>query len=138
MSSNRTPAIFVGFGEGFLAPIVELVVGVLIGATLLVSETVSSATGTANIPNNIGLTFTIIASVDIIRNIIISFSHSQFAIGNIAGNICGLFLFYGSISVVSPESANSSVFWTIIMLISLIIGVFLTVWKLRQEQDTHY
>jgi hypothetical protein len=136
--SNRTPAIIVGFGEGFFAPIVELLVGVLIGATLLVSDTVSSATGAANISNNIALTFTIIASVDILRNIIISFSHSQFAVGNIAGNICGLFLFYGSISVISPESVNSSIFWTIIMLISLIIGIFITVWKLRQEQNTYY
>jgi hypothetical protein len=136
--SNRTPAFIVGFGEGLFAPIVELLVGVLIGATLLVSDTVSSATGAANISNNIALTFTIIASVDILRNIIISFSHSQFAVGNIAGNICGLFLFYGSISVISPESVNSSIFWTIIMLISLIIGIFITVWKLRQEQNTYY
>lgn len=135
---RKTPAIILGFAEGFLAPVIELVVGIMIGATLLISDTMSSTTGTSSLSNYITLIFTIIACVDILRNIIISLSHTQFAIGNVAGNIVGLFIFYGAIHVVSLESANSSLFWTIVMLLSLIIGTCLTTWKARREQDSYY
>ncbi len=130
--SNQTP-ILAGFVEGLFAPVIELVVGVMIGAVLFVSDTMSSVAGTPSMSNTIALTFTLIAIVDIIRNIVVSFLHSQFAIGNVAGNILGLFIFYSAISTVSPESANSSVFWTAIMLVSLIIGIVATAWKASQE-----
>lgn len=136
--SKRTPAIVAGFAEGFLAPVVELLAGILIGASLLISDTMSSATGTPSLSNNLTLIFTIIACVDILRNIFVSFSHTQFAIGNVAGNVFGLFVFYGAIGVVSPESANSSLFWTIVMLVSLIIGIIVTVWKTGSEQSSYY
>ena len=133
--SNRTPAMFAGFVEGLFAPVIELVVGVLISATLFISDAMSSASGTPSMSNNIALAFTLIATVDIIRNLIISYTHSQFALGNIIGNICGLFLFYGAINAVSPESANSSLLWTIVMLASLILGIFVTIWKAYHEQS---
>jgi len=136
--SRKTPAIILGFVEGFLAPVFELVIGILIGASLLVSSSMSSATGTPSLSNYISLIFTIIAGVDILRNIFASLMHTQFAIGNVVGNVFGLFIFYGAIHVVSPESANSSMFWTIVMLFSLIIGICLTVWKARSEQGSYY
>lgn len=136
--SNRPPAIIAGFTEGLFAPVVELVVGFMIGAVLLVSDTMSSATGTPNMSNSLNLVFIVISIVDILRNIFVSLSHSQFALGNVAGNVVGLFIFYGAISTVSPESANSSLLWTIVLLISLIVGIALTVWKARQENNGYF
>jgi len=136
--SRKTPAIVLGFAEGFLAPVIELVAGIMIGAFLLVSSSIGAATGIPSLSNYTSLIFTTIACVDILRNIFASLMHAQFAIGNVVGNVFGLLIFYGAIRVISPESANSSIFWTIVMLLSLIIGICLTFWKTRSEQNDYY
>lgn len=136
--SRKPPAIITGFTEGLLAPVVELIMGFMVGAMLLVSDAVSSIAGMPNPSNSLNLIFTAIVLVDFLRNILVSLSHNQFAIGNVAGNIFGLFLFYGAIASVSPESANSSLIWTIAMLFSLIVGIALTIWKARIEEQTYY
>ena len=104
----------------------------------LCSMGLRSTTGGPSASNYLALIFTIIVTVDILRNIISSLSHTQFAVGNVIGNIFGLFVFYGAISVVSPESANSSLFWTIVMFVSLIVGILLTLWKVKSEQGSYY
>lgn len=130
---GSVPRFVGGLIEGFFAPVVELVVGVLIGASITISDTMSSATGTQNVSPNISLIFTVIAVVDILRNIISCLFHTQWAIGNVIGNIFGLFVFYNAISFVSPESADSALFWTIVMTASLVIGVVITIWQKSRE-----
>ncbi len=138
ITRRSTPSPFIaGFAEGFFSPVLELVFGILIGAALTVGEEASSATGTLNPLPNFTLIFTVVSVIDIIRNIGSSLAHSSLAMGNVVGNIFGLFIFYGAISAVSQESATSSVFWTAIMAISLVAGIILTVWKRSQEKRVY-
>jgi hypothetical protein len=120
MSSSDYPPIVAGFVEGLLAPIFELVFCVLVTAL----NAVSSATGSPNL----ALFVALLSIMDIVRNIALGLSHSQFAIGNAVGNVFGLFLFYGAISSVSNEAANNSLLLTVILVVSLVIGIVITFW----------
>jgi hypothetical protein len=124
---SKTPPIVLGFAEGLIAPVVELVIGVWVTAL----TAIGSAMGTPNVTGFIAL-FSI---VDVLRNIIACLLHTQFAIGNVIGNIFGIFLFYGSISSLSSEAANSSLLLTIILTISLIVGVCITIWRSRNSDS---
>jgi hypothetical protein len=124
---NNYPPIVAGFIEGLFAPVVELVVGVII--TSLTAA--SSAMGALNMTGLIAL----ISIVDILRNILSCLLHTQFAIGNVMGNIFGIVFFYGAISYVSSEAANSSLLLTIILAISLLVGVVITIWRRSEESS---
>jgi len=118
---NNYPPVVGGFIEGLLAPIIELVIDVFVTGL----NSISSAAGAANV-----FWFIVLFSIiDLLRNVIACSLHTQFAIGNIFGNIFGIFLFYEAIGAVSSEAANYSLPLTIILAISLITGVFITVWR---------
>jgi hypothetical protein len=126
MSENNQPLNFVlGFAEGLFSPVVELVVGILVGVGVVIASALSSA-GAPNMAGYITLIFVVVVLVDILRNIISSFRHSAFAFGNVVGDVFGLVIFYQAIRFVSPESADYSLFWTGVMVVSLIIGCVVT------------
>jgi uncharacterized membrane protein YdjX (TVP38/TMEM64 family) len=78
----------------------------------------------------------LISIVDFVRNILLGLSASQFALGNLIGNIFGIVLFYGLISSVSSEAANYSLLLTIILAISWGVGAYL--WLLRRRNNDSY
>ncbi len=113
------PPIILGFIEGLMAPILE----VLIVMLLLVGSLIQQATN-VNSPN-IPLMASIFLIVDFVRNIIIGLSRSQFAVGNAIGNFLGLWLFLGVIGSVSPEAATNSILLAVALFFSLGISVYL-------------
>jgi hypothetical protein len=121
------PPIIEGFTEGLFAPLFELIVDVFVTAL----NSISSATGASSMVWFIAL-FSI---MDVLRNAVVCYFHSQFAIGNVFGNILGILLFYGAIKTVSPEAATSSLLLTIILVISLIIGIFVTAWRAASTEE---
>jgi hypothetical protein len=125
---SNTPPIVAGFIEGLLAPLSELLIGIIITAL----NAVNSAMGSPNLSGFIAL----ISIVDFVRNILLGLSASQFALGNLIGNIFGIVLFYGLISSVSSEAANYSMLLTIILAISWGVGAYL--WLLRRRNNDSY
>lgn len=124
---NDYPPIVAGFIEGSFAPVVELVVGVMITSL----TAVSSAMGA---PNMVGL-IALVSIVDILRNTLSRLLHTQFAMENVIGNIFGIVFFYSAIGYVSPEAANSSLLLTMILAISLLVGVIITIWRRSKESS---
>ncbi|MGA2681855.1 MAG: hypothetical protein ABSF44_08660 [Candidatus Bathyarchaeia archaeon] len=130
---NRTPPIVIGFAEGLLAPIFELVISILVASAIAIN----SATGSPNLTWVISLFFL----MDFARNVISCLLHTQYAIGHVAGSIFGIILFYGAISFVSREVANSSLLITIILIVSLFVGVCIAVWqgiRNNRNSETRY
>jgi hypothetical protein len=124
-NGTNTPPIIAGFIEGLLAPVVELIIAVMVTAL----NAVNSATGSPDITWFIAL-FSI---MEILRSIFACILHTEFAIGNVIGNVFGIIIFYGAVSTISSEAANSSLLLTIILIISLILGIFLTIWRNRDN-----
>lgn len=118
MSNSDAPPIVAGFFEGLFAPVLEVIFDVILTAF----SKVSSTTGAW-----IVLFAVLLFVMDIVRNVLLGLKHNQFAIGNLAGNICGLFLFYGTISSISSEAANNSILLTAILASSLVIGIIIYV-----------
>jgi flagellar biosynthesis protein FliR len=120
---GKTPLIIVGFGEGLVGPVVELMISGLITAVVAVS----SATGAPNMTWFFGL----FATADLVRNIVGCILHTQYAIGHVAGSIFGIAICYGGISLINKEVADSSLLTVVILTVSLVIGIIVGVlrWK---------
>jgi hypothetical protein len=114
-SGGKTPLIAVGFSEGLVAPIVELVISALATAV----SAVSSATGSPNLM----WFFVVFATMDLLRNVVGCLLHTQYAIGHVAGSLIGIVICYSSISLINSEIANSSLTTTIILTLCLTVGV---------------
>lgn len=128
MSENRTPPIIAGFIEGLMLPVVELMLTVLFLAGIKVVETANEDS------SFLILTFIILGIADFARNILIGISTNQFATGSFIGNVFGLILFYSAISSVSQEAATQSVLLTIVLGISLGVGVYLRYFRPRESE----
>jgi hypothetical protein len=126
---SNTPPIVAGFIEGLLAPLVELVSGVMVTAL----NAVGSAMGSTNLSGFVAL----ISIADFVRNILLGLSASQFALGNLIGNILGIVLFYGSINSVSSEAANYSLLLAVILTISWVVGACLWLLRRRNNEDNY-
>ena len=127
MSSANYPPIVGGFIEGLLAPFIELIIVVFATAV----NSISSASGAINML----WFFALFSIIDLLRNVLLCWLFTQFAKGNVIGNILGIFLFYEAINSVSPEAANYSLALTIILTFSLITGVFITAWRYIGDQN---
>jgi hypothetical protein len=66
----------------------------------------------------------IIIVIDFARNILIGLSHSQFALGNVVGNILGIIIFFPALSNTSPAVAGHSVLLAIALVASYGIGIY--------------
>jgi hypothetical protein len=126
--SRETSPYIVGFFEGLLSPVLELVIGTMISAMITAVNTLSTATGAPNLSWAIGLA----SLFDFLRNILSNYAHPELATGNVVGNIFGLFLFYSAISQVSSGDANSIVLSVIILTTSWIVGVY--VWWVQRRK----
>lgn len=84
--NNKEPPIIAGFIEGLLAPVFELLFCVVITALNAVSSTMGS-------PNLLGFV-ALLSIIDVVRNIGLGLSKSQFATGHLIGSIFGILLFF--------------------------------------------
>jgi hypothetical protein len=116
---NDTPPIVAGFIEGLLAPILELF------SALILSAAQSSSTSFFS-TGIIASDALVLLLVDFTRNVIIGSSRSQFAVGNIVGNVFGLLIFGGVVLQDSGEAIVESVFLTAALLVSFLLSVYLT------------
>ena len=116
-----------GFIEGLLAPVLELIFGVLVTAL----NSISPATGASSMVWFIAL----FAIIDILRNVVACYFRAKFALGNVFGDILGILLLYWAIKKVSPEASTSSLPLTIILIISLIMGVFVGSWRMASTTE---
>ena len=120
------PRSFVsGIVEGMVAPLLELLSSLLFSASLKVSESASGPTW------YLGTIVVIVIIADFVRNVLLGVSRSQFALGNIFGNIAGLFIFFGVINSISKEAASESLLLTIALIASYGLGVYIY-WRRRQ------
>ncbi len=115
--------------SGFFNPVIELCIGTMIGALIIVGESLASSTGAPNLLSNIPLILTLTSIVDYVKDIYRAFKHTELAVGNVIGNVLGLFIFYGAINAASPESAIASLIWIIVMIISLFVRCIIAVWQ---------
>lgn len=106
-SRGKTPIIIVGFGEGLVSPVIELLISGLITAF----SAVSSATGAPNLT----WFFVVFATIDLLRNIAGCLLHTQYAIGHVVGSIFGIAICYSSINLINREVASSSLLTTLVM-----------------------
>jgi len=121
------PRIVSGFIEGLLSPVLELIFGVFVTAL----NSISSSAAASSMVGFIAL----FSVMDVLRNVLACYFHSQFAIGNVLGNVLGILLFYGAIKTISPEAATSSLPLTIILIISLIMGIFVASWRMASTTE---
>lgn len=115
----NTPPIIAGFVEGLLAPVSELIAAVLLTAGFQISQTTGGSS------SFLALGAAIFLAIDFIRNIALGLSHSQFAIGSVAGNIFGIWIFYTAVASISQDAATESLLLTLALVISFIVGLVL-------------
>jgi hypothetical protein len=114
---QSAPAFIAGFVEGLLAPVFELVVVVILSAFAQAGQGLS--TGAPPFYLFLALLFII----DLVRSVAIGLSHSEFAVGNVIGNVFGIYIFYSSLSTVSAQAANDSLIFTVAMVVSFVLGL---------------
>ena len=66
-----------------------------------------------------------ILTIDLIKNIGIGISRSDFAKGNLLGDLIGLLIFLQTISIIFPEAADESVIMTVVLFLSLVLSAVL-------------
>ena len=119
MSNRGDPPFIVGLGQGIVAPLLELVASVILSASFKISENLGGS------PWYLFAIVAIVVIVDFVRNILLGLSHSEFALGNLIGNIIGIILFYAAISSISQEAATQSILLLVALVGSYIVGVIL-------------
>jgi hypothetical protein len=119
--TENNPPIFLGFSEGLLMPITELISVTIISSFTLVSHGI----GISSFEFSLLLVGLVI--FDFARNIAIGLTHSQFATGNAIGAIFGIAIFYSSINLISPEAATDSLLLTVALVVSLAIGMIVAI-----------
>ncbi len=112
--------IIAGFVQGISLPVIEMIVAALVSAGTLffAQETVGSF-------STLLLTFMILLTFDLIRNVSIALFSPQLAKGNIIGNVLGILIFYASVNSISQEAAIVSLLFTSVFAASLIIGIII-------------
>ena len=111
-----------GLGQGIVAPLFELIGSIMISASLKAAESVEGTSG------YITSMIVIVTLADFARNILLGFSRTQFALGNLVGNIIGLILFFGAISSISQDAAAESLLLAIALIVSYALGLYIY-WK---------
>ncbi len=118
--SARDPPVLVGFGQGLVAPLLELIASVLISTSLKTAETINASSSMYMYAIT-----GIVILIDFVRNILLGLSRSEFALGNLIGNIIGIIIFYAAIASISQEAATQSILLTITLGVSYAVGLYL-------------
>jgi hypothetical protein len=124
---SETMQFLGGAVEGFLVPVVELVIWAFATATNQISSLLGA-------PNYSWL-FILIFVFDVLRNLLISLANPKLALGNVIGSILGIIAFFGAVNAISHEAATSSVTLTILLVFSWIIGIIVLVVKNRNSES---
>jgi hypothetical protein len=110
------------FVDGFLAPIYELIISIILYAALQIVLALKTPT-TGSVILDIAIFAIVMVLINIFICFIKGFDDSTYAGLYIIGAICGLVVFGGAISNTSFGSNNSGLF-TILYVISSALGIF--------------